>query len=55
VSEQTGPRSLEAPADEVSALIHTLHHSLQRLEEMTFGEVDAVVGPEGQTYLLGRA
>ena len=42
-------------ADEISALIHSLHHSVQRLEDLTAGEVDAVVRPQGQTYLLSRA
>lgn len=42
-------------ADEINALIHTLHRSVQRLEELTAGEVDAVVGPQGQTYLLSQA
>ncbi|MET0517565.1 MAG: EAL domain-containing protein [Burkholderiaceae bacterium] len=43
------------PDDEVGALIRTLHHSLQRLEALTGGEVDAVAGPQGQPYLLTRA
>jgi diguanylate cyclase (GGDEF)-like protein/PAS domain S-box-containing protein len=44
----------EAPdiADEVSALIETLHRTEQRLEELTAGEVDTVADRDGRTFLL---
>jgi two-component system cell cycle sensor histidine kinase/response regulator CckA len=48
--------SLPRDADEeVSALIETLHHTEQRLEELTSGEVDTVTDGEGRTFLLRRA
>jgi diguanylate cyclase (GGDEF)-like protein len=40
---------------EVVTLIATLHATGQRLEELTGGEVDAVVGLDGATFLLRRA
>jgi diguanylate cyclase (GGDEF)-like protein len=40
---------------ELEALIEALHSAGQRLEELTGGEVDAVVGPDGTAYLLQRA
>jgi two-component system sensor histidine kinase/response regulator len=50
--------SLSGPADpseEISALIDALHDNVQRLEELTAGEVDSVADRNGQTYLLRRA
>ena len=55
MSEPTRPEALVQSDAEISTLIHTLHSSVQRLEELTAGEVDAVVGPQGQTYMLKRA
>jgi diguanylate cyclase (GGDEF)-like protein/PAS domain S-box-containing protein len=40
------------PSEEVSALIATLHENVQRLEELTAGEVDTVADREGRTFLL---
>ncbi|MEO6927924.1 MAG: PAS domain S-box protein, partial [Casimicrobiaceae bacterium] len=40
---------------EIAALIATLHRSGQRLEELTGGEVDSVLGPDGRTFVLQRA
>lgn len=40
---------------EVEALIETLHATGRRLEEITGGEVDAVVGRDGAAFLLRRA
>jgi PAS domain S-box-containing protein len=45
----------EDPADEVSGLIKTLLETGRRLEELTAGEVDAVVDAEGRTFVLARA
>jgi PAS domain S-box-containing protein len=43
------------PAEEVSGLIATLLETGRRLEELTSGEVDAVVDAEGRTFVLARA
>ena len=43
------------PNEEISALIETLHETEQRLEELTAGEVDAVAGRDGRSFLLRRA
>ena len=40
---------------ELSALIETLIATGQRLEEVTAGQVDTVVGPDGRTFLLRHA
>jgi PAS domain S-box-containing protein len=39
----------------VAALVHQLHVTELSLKELTGGTVDAVVGPEGQSYLLQDA
>jgi diguanylate cyclase (GGDEF)-like protein/PAS domain S-box-containing protein len=52
------PKKPPPPADaneEISALIETLHQTGQRLEELTAGEVDAVVDRDGRTFLLRHA
>lgn len=41
--------------EEISELIETLHAIEQRLEQLTGGEVDAVAGRDGRTFLLRRA
>jgi len=41
--------------EDVSALIEALHENLQRLEELTAGEVDTVADRDGRTVLLRRA
>jgi PAS domain S-box-containing protein len=40
---------------EIAALIEALHRSEQRLEELTGGQVDAVVGGSGRPFVLRRA
>tara|TARA_R110001592_G_scaffold57536_14_gene174761 strand:- start:4201 stop:6561 length:2361 start_codon:yes stop_codon:yes gene_type:complete len=40
---------------EMTALIATLHEAGRRLEELTGGEVDAVLGPDGTPFLLQHA
>src|SRR5687767_14528480 len=40
---------------EITALIGLLHETEQRLEELTGGEVDSVVGHDGRTILLRHA
>ena len=40
---------------ELEALVDALHSAGQRLEKLTGGEVDAVVGRDGTAYLLQRA
>ncbi len=41
--------------DEIAALVRRLHETQQRLLELTGGEVDAVIHPGGQSYLLHEA
>jgi PAS domain S-box-containing protein/diguanylate cyclase (GGDEF)-like protein len=41
--------------EEVVALVETLHKAGQRLEELTAGEVDSVLGRDGRAYLLQHA
>jgi diguanylate cyclase (GGDEF)-like protein/PAS domain S-box-containing protein len=50
--ESSTPRD---PNEEVLALIETLHEADQRLDDITAGEVDTVVGPDGRSFLLRRA
>ena len=49
------PAAPEPVVDEISALIEVLHHTGQRLEELTGGEVDAVTDRNGRTFILRRA
>ena len=42
-------------AQEIAALIETLHQTERRLHELTAGEVDAVSDQEGRTILLRKA
>lgn len=49
------PRTAQDTEREVAALIETLHRTGQRLEELTVGEVDAVVDREGHGFLLRHA
>ncbi len=41
--------------EEIAALIESLHHTEQRLEQLTAGEVDTVADRDGRTFLLRRA
>jgi PAS domain S-box-containing protein len=43
------------PTIEVVALVRKLHETQQRLQELAGGEVDAVLHPDGQSYLLHEA
>ena len=47
--------SRDGKAQEILALIETLHATGQRLEELTAGEVDTVANRDGRTVLLRRA
>ncbi len=49
------PAAAEDPEDEVTALVRKLHETQQRLQELAGGEVDAVLHPGGQSYLLHEA
>jgi diguanylate cyclase (GGDEF)-like protein/PAS domain S-box-containing protein len=49
------PFAAEGVAEEVAALIATLHETGKRLEELTAGEVDTVADREGQTFVLRHA
>ena len=49
------PPARRGADDEISALIETLLETGQRLEELTAGEVDTVVGHDGRTFLLRTA
>ena len=48
------PPSID-PHEEIPALIKTLLAAERRLEELTAGEVDALVDEDGRTFLLRRA
>jgi diguanylate cyclase (GGDEF)-like protein/PAS domain S-box-containing protein len=51
-----GESAFPSAADkEMTALIATLHEAGRRLEELTGGEVDAVLGPDGMPFLLQHA
>ena len=43
------------PEDEIVGLVRTLHETQQRLEQLTKGQVDAVLHQGGQSYLLHEA
>ncbi|BBJ23127.1 PAS domain S-box protein [Candidatus Nitrotoga sp. AM1P] len=49
------PLPPEDSNEKVSALIETLRHTEQRLEELTAGEVDTVADHDGRPFLLRRA
>ena len=49
------PSPLEDSNEKISALIETLRHTEQRLEELTAGEVDTVADHDGRPFLLRRA
>jgi PAS domain S-box-containing protein len=46
---------LEDLHEEIATLVRTLHETQQRLQELTGGEVDAVLHSGGQSYLLHEA
>jgi PAS domain S-box-containing protein len=51
-----GAQSHNSDGDnEVARLVQTLHETEQRLKELTGGEVDAVMHPAGDSYLLRNA
>ena len=43
------------PSDEIGALVQNLHTTQRRLQELTVGQVDAVIHPGGHAYLLHKA
>ena len=43
------------PSKEISALVQNLHTTQRRLQELTVGQVDAVIHPGGHAYLLHKA
>ena len=43
------------PSEEILALVRTLHETQRRLQELTGGQVDAVLREDGQSYLLHEA
>ena len=43
------------PSDEIGALVRSLHTTQLRLQELTVGQVDAVMHPGGHAYLLHKA
>ena len=43
------------PSEEIAALVRTLHDTQRRLQELTGGQIDAVLHPDGQSYLLHDA
>jgi PAS domain S-box-containing protein len=45
----------EHPSDEIAALVQNLHETHRRLMELTGGELDSVLHPSGQSYLLREA
>ena len=47
--------ALDPPEDEIGALVRRLHETQQRLQELTAGGTDAVIHPEGYSYLLHEA
>jgi PAS domain S-box-containing protein len=50
----TIPPVIEA-GGEIAALVRELHQTVQRLQELTHGEVDSVMNPAGDSFLLQRA
>jgi PAS domain S-box-containing protein len=42
-------------SDQIAALVQSLHDTERRLQELTQGQLDAVVLPTGQSYLLAAA
>ncbi len=51
----TPASAVEDTEAEIAALVRTLHETQQRLQELAGGEVDAVVHPNGQSYMLHEA
>jgi PAS domain S-box-containing protein len=52
---QTVTSILRGPGSEIGTLVGRLHETVQRLHELTRGEVDSVVSPSGDSYLLQQA
>ena len=54
--KETEPAALTDQSNErITALVRRLQETEHHLLELTHGQVDAVVLPEGQSYLLGKA
>src|SRR5690242_9535718 len=49
------PKDEDAQARLMAMLVRRLHRTEQRLHELTRGQVDAVLHPHGQSYLLRNA
>jgi PAS domain S-box-containing protein len=49
------PIATQESSEEIAGLVRKLHEIQQRLLELTGGEVDAVIHPGGQSYLLHEA
>ncbi len=49
------PTTADDPQAEIAALVENLYRTQQRLNDLTGGEVDAVVHPGGDSFLLLRA
>jgi PAS domain S-box-containing protein len=49
------PGASSDPNDKIAALVLRLQETLQELQELTGGEIDSVLYPGGQTYLLRAA
>ncbi len=53
--KEIDPRLAAEGGDEVAALIRTLHETGRRLEELTGGEIDSVMAPDGCAFVLRHA
>jgi PAS domain S-box-containing protein len=49
------PTTARDPQDGIAALVKTLYETHQRLQELTGGQVDAVLHPGGQSFMLQEA
>ncbi len=54
MKEPPAPATVD-PSKEISALVQNLHTTQRRLQELTVGQVDAVIHPGGHAYLLHKA
>jgi PAS domain S-box-containing protein len=54
MKEKPAPAATD-PSEEIGALVQNLHTTHRRLQELTVGQVDAVIHPGGHAYLLHKA
>jgi len=54
MKEPPAPATMD-PSEEISALVQNLDTTQRRLQELTVGQVDAVMHPGGHAYLLHKA